>query len=344
MKRENIALTLLGLQLLPQYAYAESNEYEEAGNKDDLNILIFDDRNDETYQYGANQNTFELDFDNLIKEPLVYQKLQDYYPEKGFSSKEEAMVFYRKLFSLIREYGCGYTSAADYIFRYFEGREEEFENIFGYPMYYKDEKGNINFNYELFVIDFFNYYSLKKNNMTTENMKSYLLSDYYEKEFLEYASSEEYNRKMPKDFEKWSEEDWVKWYEFDNMRKAKWQDLYIKYNSCVHKNINFAIPLENRFGEIESFLSLYGLDIDVEYYPYYEECNIDDIIVSDNFTLYKETKKGLRYMFRKNLKSHYMYVCGFTSDGRIIVSTWGEKYILDNSHSKYDSKLVLKIK
>ena len=46
--------------------------------------------------------------------------------------------------------GCGYTAIINTIFVEYEGREEEFEKTFGYPMYYKGKP-----NYDMMLIDFY---------------------------------------------------------------------------------------------------------------------------------------------------------------------------------------------
>ena len=54
------------------------------------------------------------------------------------------------LIDQISEEGCGYVALVNNLFAHFEGREEEFEHIFGFPMY--NEDGEANYNYLLLDI------------------------------------------------------------------------------------------------------------------------------------------------------------------------------------------------
>ena len=120
-------------------------------------ISIFDDENEfEMNQYGASQMAFKDSFDNLIKDPLIWEEMQKYYPIDSFDSEDEAMEYYERYFNNITKTGCGFAAAANIVFKEFEGREKEFEEIFGYPMYTVDA-GNIDFNYEIFELSHFNY-------------------------------------------------------------------------------------------------------------------------------------------------------------------------------------------
>ena len=64
------------------------------------------------------------------------------------------------LFEQINNEGCGYVAFTNNIFTEYDGKEEEFERDFGFPMY--DDKGELNYN--RLLIDFYaetdNYYYL----------------------------------------------------------------------------------------------------------------------------------------------------------------------------------------
>ena len=123
-------------------------------------ISIFDHENLNSKQYGANQEVFRTKFDQLINNPLIWEEMQRYYPVKKFEDKDEAMFFYRKYFDIIYDCGCGYAAAANYVFHMFEGRENDFYKAFGFPMY-TINNNVIDFNYEIFMLKFFNYSNLK---------------------------------------------------------------------------------------------------------------------------------------------------------------------------------------
>ena len=56
-------------------------------------ISIFDDENNNILQYGGNQTDFKYKFQELIKDKLIWEELQKYYPLELFDSEEEAYFF-----------------------------------------------------------------------------------------------------------------------------------------------------------------------------------------------------------------------------------------------------------
>ena len=120
-------------------------------------ISIYDLENDDIDQFGASQSPFYYNFYELMEDPLIYAELQKYYPEDSFDSIDEAMDFYERYFSVIEYTGCGYAGVTNMIFKEFEGREAEFEEKFGFPMYTIDEKGNLDFNYEVMMLMIFDF-------------------------------------------------------------------------------------------------------------------------------------------------------------------------------------------
>ena len=129
-------------------------------NKD---AYIFDKDNTKSYQYGGNQKAFKYNFNSLISNPLIWDEMQLYFPISDFDSYEKAMEFYRSYFNTISNCGCAYVGVTNKIFETFYGKEEEFEKIFGFPMYVINEDNSIDFNYELLILKFFNYSILYPN-------------------------------------------------------------------------------------------------------------------------------------------------------------------------------------
>lgn len=266
-------------------------------------ISIFDEENIETSQYGANQDDFDYHFNELIKDPLIYNELQKYYPINKFSSTSSAMYFYKELFNIIADYGCGYVCVANKVFHYFEGREEEFENTFGYPMYKVNYKGDIDFNYEIFILKFFNY-SINNRNYKPVN--------------------------------------------YDDIIKGLTSDKNTINSSITGNTVNpceLALPLDKSFGKVSNYLKNYGLDANAIFYKEsIGSYNIDDIVASENFTLYIENSLGFKSIYKDNVPCHYIYITGYTADGMPIVSSWGEKYIFDINSGDWVSKVSLKLK
>ena len=83
-----------------------------------------------------------------------------------------------------------------------------------------------------------------------------------------------------------------------------------------------------------------------KYFPVSEFRNINenDIIACENFDLYCIDQYGDTISKEDDVELHYLYVVGKDDNGKIIVSSWGKKYIFDTKGVKYASKIVIKIK
>lgn len=96
----------------------------------------FDDRG----TYGGNQSKPADYSDNQELIRIV----QNYYPDM---STREVKGFLKKL----EEEGCGYVALTNTIFAQYTGKEDEFKETFGFPMY--NDKGELQF--EALVTDFY---------------------------------------------------------------------------------------------------------------------------------------------------------------------------------------------
>lgn len=301
------------------------------------NISIFDEENIPSRQYGASQLVFRRKFNALIADPLIFEEMQNYFPVSDFSSTEEAMYFYERYFDLIYNRGCGYVAAADYVFHKYEGREEEFFNTFGFPMYTVNEGKDIDFNYELFVLKFFNY-SIIQIGESKERIINSMLKDLYNFQLQELINSSEYKRKLPDDFTNWTKEQWDDWHRFDEERNRKFHSLYDKWTHAENNYVEVAIPLTASFGYFYAFLQQYGISSNITYKEIVTNFSVDDIVASDNFKLYKIEEEDVL----ENVRSHYIYIVGVTEDNKTIVSSWGERYVFDNSHANWTEKILIK--
>ena len=194
------------------------------------------------------------------------------------------------------------------------------------------------FNYELFMLKFFNYSILKMRN-ELESVKASIKKDFYSNKINNYINSDENKKKISDDFDSWTDSEWEKWNQFDKERKEKFKKLYDIWNTASSDYINMGVPLDASFGCFYAFLSEHGINIDSSYSNFVEIYDIGDIIASENFTL-KDINSDNIY---ENPSSHYLYITGLTNDGKIIVSSWGKKYIFDDTNANWTAKVKLKI-
>jgi len=57
----------------------------------------------------------------------------------------------------VTNHGCPYVAVTNIVFEYYKGRESEFEETFGYPMYVINESGQIDYNFEYLTLELFLY-------------------------------------------------------------------------------------------------------------------------------------------------------------------------------------------
>lgn len=179
---------------------------------------------------------------------------------------------------------------------------------------------------------------------TIERVKAYASKEIYLWELEEYANSDEYRQKKPKDFYNWTDEEMDNWHKFDEQRKAKWKYLYDRWKNAEEiKDFELGVPLDVMFGNVPYFLKRYNINTAT---TFYEETDglydVDDIVASDKFNLYKTEESASNMMINTNVNSHYIYVTDVTDDGKVIVSSWGNKYIFDDSNAEWSSKILIK--
>lgn len=102
--------------------------------------IVFDERGN----YGGNQGSpAAIDkYDDKYNE--IAEIIRNYHP--GYSDKD-----IEQYLDKLNSEGCGYVALINTIFNQLIGREDEFERIFGFPMYDKD--GDLNF--DLMLVDFY---------------------------------------------------------------------------------------------------------------------------------------------------------------------------------------------
>ena len=303
-------------------------------------VSIFNDTNISSKQYGASQADFRNHFDDLIQDPLIWEEVQKYYPVNSFDNPDDATFYYKKYFEVIYENGCGYAAATDYVFRLFEGHEEEFFDHFGYSMYtYRN--GEIDFNYELFMLKFFNYSVLDCNR--NDLVKRIIIKDFYHHQMERLDKECSYRGILSSNVRSWTEDDWQTYRKLENERQKKYDEAEAKWKKATAEDINLGITLNSNFGNLHKYLKKYGIRSNAEYRHNTKKLATDDIVACDNFVLYAINGSGT-VTTQQKVDLHYVYVVGYDDNGNIIVSSWGEKYILDNSKSPYTSQIRIKAK
>ena len=115
-----------------------------------IDVDIFGDYALKTNQYGGNQGIFVDDAFSLLKDEKIINMIKEYFPN---ATMEDCELYLKKICNV----GCGYVALVNTLFKEYQGREEEFEKVFGFPMYDIDEFGIMYYNYEYLVLDYYNY-------------------------------------------------------------------------------------------------------------------------------------------------------------------------------------------
>ena len=305
-----------------------------------INLSLY---NDLSNQYGANQEVFDYHFNKLIIDELIWNEIQNYFPIENFDSYDEAIYFYKRYFNIIAECGCGYVAIANSIFNYFEGREQDFQETFKFPMYTIYDDNTIDYNYELLVLKVFNYsvITAQTDDYCINDIINYFLKDFYSEKIRIFLNNPENNKKLPDNLSDFTEEDWDNWHKYEEEREKKYKELYDKWVNAKNIYKNFGVSIDPNFADIKKFLQMYNMDVKVvlNSNKQYQE---GDIVACNNFSLYKVDENGEVTLAIDHVLSHYIYVSGFTEDGKVIVSSWGNKYIYDDENSSWVYKLTLK--
>ena len=302
-------------------------------------IKIFDTQNIISQQYGANQRVFDTKFSKLIEDPYIWEEVQKYFPVERYSCLEEAMVRYKKYFWYIYDSGCGYAAAADFVFRLFEGKEQEFYDAFGFPMY-KIVNNKIDFNYEVFMLKFFNYYNftVEHNQLHLERGMAKTVNEF---KLYKYIKDNPGISLGKSDIANLTEEEWANARAHEEERNATIHELSEKLANSENKYFNFGIPMDGAFGYLYLFLSIHGVTISSSFESGFNNPKEDQIIGSGGFTITKLYASG-NEGDSSSYGDHYMYISEILGDGTIIISSWGNMYKYDNSTAEWTDRIVLK--
>lgn len=111
----------------------------QTGEREEISSTVFD----ENGMYGGDQSGPGEETDPEKKE-AYYNVIRTNLPDEVWT--EDKLEEYLESISAN---GCVFTAYANIIMQYFEGREDEFEKIFGYPM--RTEDGTLDFN--MLIVD-----------------------------------------------------------------------------------------------------------------------------------------------------------------------------------------------
>lgn len=271
---------------------------------------IFSINSNRTDQFGANQGTFVTDNAKLLKDSKVKEIIKTYFPEATIEQMEQLLIS-------INNVGCGYAALTNSIFCHFTGKEEEFEEAFGFPMYTEDENGNINFNYEYLMLDIF-CFKYKDNSaagtdlspleLTLEDPETYTEGstgmdelDYFEA----YLQSKGLDGSAKLEYFVFNEEIYDEYYS-DTENYHKIDEIYTFIRDKL-KDSSEEIIINVGGGQFSQ---------NEEYWTLYE---------------YNNRENDEKKIVNPGNVGHAMSIVGITEDNKLIVSSWGKQYILEVS-------------
>ncbi len=317
-------------------------------NIDKENIVLtsstFNDNNVDNKSYGGDQGALIINIENFIDDNNVWEIVHKYYPE---ASKEDIEL----LFNRMNFVGCGYVAAINTLFQYFDSipnGESEFEKIFGFSMLASKENPSTGeyyygYRYEYLFLDFFLYYAKNEKGFDS-------IEDVYGNVEEEMKLRSNDAALDDKGFERTGMDGTY------NLDVGKVLSNYLAEKgiqlSVTSDTITKKISLEpgtdewkKRKAELESI----GINVpddqpivenETEKVDIKEALNEGKfaIVSANNFTLYyPEDKDGngkLDDVCKDDVGSHAMTIVDVTNDGKYIVSSWGEQYILDPNKDK----------
>ena len=114
------------------------------------NISIYGDYTRINNQYGGNQIDLRNNVHTLLGDERIYQMLENYFPGSTYWEKASYITS-------LSHAACGFVGEINGLFQYYEGREQEFKDRFGFDMYTINSDGTLDFNYEYLILEFYTY-------------------------------------------------------------------------------------------------------------------------------------------------------------------------------------------
>ncbi len=251
-----------------------------------------------------------MNLEEFINDPIVRKKIEEYFPGQEVTDEDLALLFYR-----MNSVGCGYIATINTMFEaYKDLSNEEWENIFGFPRVSVGDKG-YTINYDYMFLEFFIFYNQQVRKLNTiEGM---------------YGNTEE-----QRNIDQIGGDAALNGNTFQ-MTGAEGSNIpdLVKTLS-MFLNIRYNLYPEGEYvnGVAKDLGPNDRLSVDTVR-SILESGESQIIIGAEHFNLYSpEDLNGNGLLDDKlsaDVGAHGMSVTGVTDDGKLIVSSWGNEYILD---------------
>ena len=329
--------------IVVKYAEAEKKIAEAKSRKENDEVLknlsqdydrttkTFDD-DKQNGSYGADQGNMAHHKKGIwffgyrwFEDEDLYAYIRSHSRYKNYSQTDIA-----RLMNQINKEGCGYIAIVNNIFAEYEGREDEFQRRFGFPMYDKNGKAN----YDYLIVDFY---------ANTDD--KYFLNDPRGAIALVNDVILSYNGKEDAFRAKYGCDPIT---ENGYINREAAQKILNEYEGKDIADLKIdgttTYSIENRF---RHYLDEKGMSYECESVKGLDAGQIKEYINSgksvniatESFNLYNENGKAVA----KDVESHWMTITGVTEDGRYIVSSWGKRYYLNPSELHRQDFLVTDI-
>lgn len=302
------------------------------------NSGIFSPDNIEIKDFGGNQGALYHNLDEFLDDPRIMQIATKYFGEGNVTTEDLELLFYR-----MNSCGCGYIASINTVFQYTLGSgmtEREFEEKFGYPMYKlgTDAEGKLrkDYNTEYLFLDFFLYYNVNHENLTTieevyGNTREEM--EFNQQKAEDAALSGSQFRRVGADGTCCSE-----------VSEVLSEFLENKGIVCEVSGAKEILPGTDewyaRVEEVKKTIPDVWFDPNIILYETRLKSDEikqllragNQIVISDeNFDLYypydKDGNGLLDDIAHENVGAHAMSVVDVLDDGRLVLSSWGNAYI-----------------
>lgn len=308
-------------------------------------ISIFDYENITTRQYGANQNVFHDHFSVLIQDPLIMEEIQKMFPYSKIDKDLDPMIFYRFYLDTIRKDGCSFAAGVNAIFNLYEGREDEFYNTFGFPMYNISSNYQVDFNYEVMMLAYFNNYIKKKFKIT--EFKNSIERDAYKYLINYYTNERKELKKANQDYKNWSDANQLlKWKEKDQELEEIIEKMTNKLKEIPDNNNIYALRIEDIKSSISDFLSKYKAKVKITTNDNLNNPSIGDVLACNKSYIYTGNYNFYSLYPADEVGPHCHTISEIETDesGKkiITVSSWGLRYKIDIDKTKVLKRCTIK--
>lgn len=240
--------------------------------------------------------------------------------QEGYENYSEKQI--HELINKINGEGCGYVALVNTIFSEFPGDEQEFEKIFGFPMYDKDG----HYNYNLMLADIY-CRTDDKYFLTETNGKMAYVTEIANR-YRDNSTNTIDMSRMARDYglpENATE---------DEIIEAIIANVGGEIADVPSSGTN-AYTMENR---LRAYFSEKGINSEINCNTLsdmstdavrqsIESGNVVDILLTNGAKIYDTNGNQVQVIGEGN---HHVIITGVTEDGRYRVSSWGKEYLVDS--------------